>query len=100
MCLENNKTINEYANKATMKELFRLYEEQIYEEAEDNKELEDEIVNAEKKFCDKLTEEQKIEFEQLCDLKQDNVENTEKNIFCYGFGLAIKLIMETYNIKI
>lgn len=101
MCLKKEEqAISKYTNKTTMKELFRLYEEQIFEEAEDNKELEDKIVEAEKVFCEKLTEEQKKEFEQLCDMKQDNIENTEKNIFCYGFGLAVRLIMETYSIKI
>lgn len=73
MCLDKRININ---NKETLGELFKLYEEEIYENTETNKKLIDKIVKAEDVFYRQLTQEQIKEYENICDLKQSQVQNS------------------------
>ncbi len=91
MCLDKRININ---NKETLGELFKLYEEEIYENTETNKKLIDKIVKAEDVFYRQLTQEQIKEYENICDLKQSNYDETDKSIFAYAFSLAVRLMSE------
>lgn len=90
MCVKNEKQLN----NEKLEELFELYEEQIYENTETNRELSRKIVKAEEQFYEKLTEEQIKDFEQLYELKQLNYDETDKNIFIFAFKLATNIILE------
>ena len=64
MCLDKRININ---NKETLGELFKLYEEEIYENTETNKKLIDKIVKAEDVFYRQLTQEQiKVKSKIVC----------------------------------
>ena len=82
-------------SKETIEQLFAFYEEQIYENADINKKLLEEIIKQEEIFTKDLTIEQQRNFDKLCELKDENSADTEKRIFLYGFSLATKLLVES-----
>ncbi len=89
----SENTIN--TSKNTIEQLFNMFETEIYEYTETNKDLLSKIVNLEKNFYSKLNEEQKQDYEKINDLKLLNTEETDKNIFKYAFSFATRLILES-----
>ena len=63
----SENTIN--TSKNTIEQLFNMFETEIYEYTETNKDLLSKIVNLEKNFYSKLNEEQKQDYEKINDLK-------------------------------
>jgi DNA-binding protein H-NS len=86
---------NKYKSRKTIDDLFDVYAEEIYTECDTNKDLIKKIVQLEENFENKLTEEQRQQFEKIGELKNENYATTDKNIFVYGFTLAIQLITES-----
>lgn len=85
----------DFTSKKSIKELFEMQQDKIYENTETNKEIAKEIIKAEDEFYESLTEEEKIKYEKLNDLKLQDREETDCNIFVYAFILASRLILET-----
>ena len=81
--LKNNQTINQ---------LFDFYEEELYKNTEENKEFINKISELEKIFYESLNDEQKKKFEEIIDLHALNEAVTDKNIFKFGFKLAVNLM--------
>lgn len=87
--------IKDYTNKEKLQQLFELYEEEMYANTETNTKLLKQIIEAEEKFGEKLTEKQQEEFEKINEIKNEYVGETDKNIFIYAFTLAVRLIIES-----
>ena len=76
-------------NSKQLKQMFELYKDELYEKAEINKELTREV------FFEKLTEEQKEEFEQLMRIKNKVEDETSRSIFIFTYKLAVRLFIES-----
>lgn len=87
--------IKDLTNKKELTKLYELYEEELYQNTEINTELTRKTIKEEEKFFETLTNEQKNEFNRLCELKTLNGAETDKNIFVYTFCLAARLIFES-----
>jgi hypothetical protein len=93
-CKDKIGSIKNYTKKEVLEELFKVYEDKMYENTETNRQLTIKIVKAEEDFYNILTNEQKEQFETISDLKQINYEETDKNIFIFAFKLAVQLMTE------
>ena len=82
-------------NSKQLKQMFELYKDELYEKAEINKELTREMIKQEEVFFEKLTEEQKEEFEQLMRIKNKVEDETSRSIFIFTYKLAVRLFIES-----
>ena len=95
MCIKNlDQNINCNTKEITEK-LFSFYEEELYKNTAENRELVDKILKIEKPLYKSLNDMQKQQFEELVELKALNEAVTDKNIFVFAFGLATNLILES-----
>ena len=85
------------SNNKTLTELYALYEDKLYEYTDTNKRIARKILKTEDEFYNTLTDAQKEQFEQICNLKNENYAETGKNIFMHAFCLATNLMIETQN---
>lgn len=92
---KKEKFIDVEKNEELIK-LFEKYEEDIYveTETEETRAKINELLEAEEKFYESLCEEKKKEWKRIDDLKLKYDKALNKNIFIYGFRLAVKLILE------
>lgn len=96
MCMKHNFNAKfDFNSKESIKELFEMQQDKLYENTEKNKEIAKQIIKAEDEFYESLTEEEKLKFEKLNDLKLRDREETDCNIFVYAFILASRLIIES-----
>ena len=92
MCIKNHQS---NCNNRRIEELFNFYEEELYSNTDENRELVNKILKIEEPFCESLNNIQKKQFEELTELQALNGAVTDKNVFTYGFKLATSLILET-----
>ena len=93
----NSKGIDgktKYNKGRSIKKLYELYEDEIYESTNSNKALVKRILKAEEEFLKDLTEEEKTQYEELNNLRIDDLEETHKEIFTFAFKLGIHLVLE------
>ncbi len=85
------------SKEKALNELFEKYEEEIYSSSEtkESKKMITEILKLQDSFYKGLNEEQKKKFDKIDKLQLDYDGETKKNIFIYGFKLAIKLMLES-----
>ena len=69
MCID--KDIN-CTNKKQILQLFDFYEEELYTNTDENRRLMEDILNIEKPFYEKLTADQRKQYEEITDLKALN----------------------------
>lgn len=79
--------------KRRIDELFNFYEEELYSNTDENRELVNKILAVEEPFYNSLNDIQKKQFEELTELQALNGAVTDKNVFSFGFSLAIQLIL-------
>lgn len=92
MCTKNP---DNYRTKETIENLFKFYEDEIYEDTKENKDYLDQIIKIEKPLYKSMTAEQKGQFEKIIELHSLNEIVKNKNIFVFAFRLAINLILES-----
>ena len=92
MCIKNHEF--NCNNKRRIEELFNFYEEELYHNTDENRELVNKILSVEEPFYKSLNDIQKEQFEELTELQALNGAVTNKNVFVFGFSLAIELIMD------
>ena len=92
MCIKNHQS---NCNNRRIEELFNFYEEELYSNTDENRELVNKILKIEEPFYESLNDIQKKQFEELTELQALNGAVTDKNVFTYGFKLATSLILET-----
>lgn len=87
-------------NKKELERLFEKYEADIYIETEtkESKETLTKILDLEEKFYNRLSKEEQKEFDKISNLKREYEDEINKNIFIYGYKLAMRLMLEG-NIK-
>lgn len=90
MCIKNHQS--NCNNKRRIEELFNFYEEELYRSTDENRELVNKILKIEEPFYESLNDNQKKQFEELTKLQALNVAVTDKNIFVFGFKLAIEIV--------
>lgn len=90
MCIKNHQS--NCNNKRRIEELFNFYEEELYRNTNENRELVNKILKIEEPFYENLNDIQKKQFEELAELQALNGAVTDKNVFLFGFKLAIELI--------
>lgn len=93
MCIKNHQS--NCNNKRRIDELFNFYEEELYSNTDENRELVNKILKIEEPFYESLNDIQKKQFEELTELQALNGAVTDKNVFSFGFSLAIQLILES-----
>ena len=94
MCIRNHQF--NCNSKKRIEELFDFYEEEIYRNTDENRELVSKILETEEPFYESLNDIQKKQFEELTELQVLNGAVTDKNVFTYGFKLATRLMLETF----
>ena len=92
MCIRNNQF--NCNNKKRIEELFNFYEEELYRNTDENRELISKLLEVEEPFYESLNEIQKKQFEAFMEIQALNGAVTDKNVFTYGFKLATRLILE------
>lgn len=90
MCIKNHQS--NCNNKRRIEELFNFYEEELYRNTNENRELVNKILKIEEPFYENLNDIQKKQFEELAELQALNGAVTDKNVFVFSFKLAIELI--------
>lgn len=95
MCIRNHQF--NCNNKKRIEELFNFYEEELYRNTDENREFVNNILAVEEPFFESLNDIQKKQFEELTELQALNGAVTDKNVFAFGFKLAIELILEGKN---
>ena len=90
MCIKNHQS--NCNNKRRIEELFNFYEEELYRNTNENRELVNKILKIEEPFYENLNDIQKKQFEELTELQALNGAVTDKNVFVFSFKLAIELI--------
>lgn len=93
MCIKNHQF--NCNNKRRIEELFNFYEEELYSNTDENRELVSKILEVEEPFYESLNDIQKKQFEELTELQALNGAVTDRNVFAFGFKLATNLLMET-----
>lgn len=91
MCIKNHQS---NCNNRRIEELFDFYEEELYSNTDENRELVNKILKIEEPFYENLNDIQKKQFEELAELQALNGAVTDKNVFAFAFSLAIELIMD------
>ena len=94
MCLKGIDGKTKYNKRKSIKKLYELYEDEIYESTNTNKALVKKILETEEDFLKDLTEKEKAQYEELNNLKIDDLEETHKEIFTFAFKLGIQLVLE------
>lgn len=92
MCIKNHEF--NCNNKRRIEELFNFYEEELYSNTDENRELVSKILDVEEPFYESLNDIQKKQFEEFTELQALNGAVTDKNVFEFGFKLAIQLLLE------
>lgn len=93
MCIRNHQF---NCNSKKIEELFDFYEEEIYRNTDENRELVSKILEIEEPFYESLNDIQKKQFEELTELQALNGAVTNRNVFAYGFKLATRVMLETF----
>lgn len=93
MCIRNHQF---NCNSKKIEELFDFYEEEIYRNTDENRELVSKILEIEEPFYESLNDIQKKQFEELTELQALNGAVTDRNVFAYGFKLATRVMLETF----
>ena len=88
----NIKNHQSNCNNRRIEELFDFYEEELYSNTDENRELVNKILKIEEPFYESLNDIQKKQFEELTELQALNGAVTDKNIFVFGFKLTIEII--------
>jgi len=91
MCIKNHEF--NCNNKRRLEELFNFYEEELYNNTDENRELVSKLLEVEEPFYESLNDIQKKQFEELTELQALNGAVTDKNIFAFGFNLATQLVL-------
>lgn len=92
MCIKNHQS---NCNNRRIEELFNFYEEELYSNTDENRELVNKILKIEEPFYENLNDIQKKQFEELAELQALNGAITDKNVFVFAFNLAVGLILES-----
>lgn len=98
MCIKNHQF--NCNNKKRIEELFNFYEEELYRNTDENRELVNKILAVEEPFYESLNDIQKKQFEEITELQALNGAVTNKNVFAFGFSLATQLMFESNICKI
>lgn len=98
MCLKKGSSeIKCKDSNETLSELFERCEEDFYidTETETSKELLRELLELEDKFYKSLSKEQQKEFNKIDKIKLKYDTEVNKNMFIYGYELAINTVIES-----
>lgn len=90
MCIKNHQS--NCNNHKRIEELFNFYEEELYRNTDENRELVSKILEVEEPFYESLNDIQKKQFEEITELQALNGAVTDKNVFKFAFRLAINLV--------
>lgn len=75
MCIKKHN----FNNKRRIEELFNFYEEELYRNTDENRELVSKILKVEEPFYENLNDIQKKQFEELTELQALNVNVKQKS---------------------